>query len=50
VICARCGIDMDEVGVDNVSPVCGVPICEECAAEMTPKDWERLRAWVEDDE
>lgn len=30
MICVCCGRDMDEIGLDNVSPVLGVPLCEDC--------------------
>lgn len=30
MICACCGRDMDEIGLDNVSPAPGVPLCEDC--------------------
>lgn len=30
MICSICGCDIDAMGMDNVSPVCGHPICEKC--------------------
>ena len=50
MLCEICGMNIDLKGEDNVSPISGCPVCESCAAELTEKDWDRLRALVEDDE
>lgn len=42
MICERCGRDINAIGQDNVSPIYGCPICEDCADEMTDRDWARL--------
>ena len=34
IICSMCGLDIDEAGMDNVSPVCGHPICEACIEDF----------------
>ena len=33
MICRICGINMDEYGLDNVSPICGYPVCSHCGVE-----------------
>lgn len=32
--CSICGEDIDVIGMDNVSPVCGHPICEVCIEDF----------------
>lgn len=32
--CDICGVDMDLIGLDNLSPICGHPICENCIDEF----------------
>ena len=34
MICSMCGLDIDEVGMDNMSPICGHPICEACIEDF----------------
>lgn len=34
MICSICGGDIDAMGMDNVSPVCGHPICEVCIEDF----------------
>lgn len=34
MICSICGGDIDAMGMDNVSPVCGHPICEACIEDF----------------
>lgn len=34
IICSMCGLDIDDAGMDNVSPVCGHPICEACIEDF----------------
>lgn len=40
--CVKCGRDINKIGQVNVSPICGFPVCEDCAEEMNDKDWARL--------
>lgn len=40
--CVKCGRDINEICQDNMSPIWGFPVCEDCADEMTDKDWKRL--------
>ncbi len=28
--CVSCGRDIDQIGQDNVSPIVGYPVCEDC--------------------
>ena len=30
MICDLCGMDINAMGMDNLSPLCGHPICEAC--------------------
>ena len=36
-------------GQDNCSPLCGYPVCEDCANDMTEKDWARIAKRLEDE-
>lgn len=47
--CYICGVDINKASMDNLSPICGCPICEVCAEDMTKHDWEVLRKEFEDD-
>jgi hypothetical protein len=38
IYCRICGEDIDELGLDNVSPVSGYPVCEDCIDEMMCED------------
>lgn len=33
MICRICGRNMNENGLDNVSPICGYPVCSDCGVE-----------------
>ena len=48
--CYICGVDINKAGMDNLSPICGCPVCELCAEGMTPSDWKDLRKRFEDEE
>lgn len=48
--CAICGCDINAKGQDNVSPVCGCPVCEDCAEDMTPKDWQKIKELYESED
>ena len=50
MICAICKEDINLKGEDNVSLVSGCPICESCAAELTEKDWTKIRALFEEND
>ena len=50
MICEECGRDINEIGQDNCSPLCGYPVCEDCANDMTEKDWARIAKQLEDTE
>ena len=41
MICNICGEDINAIGMDNVSPVSGHPICENCISdfELYKKYW-----------
>ena len=47
--CVLCGGDIDEMGMDNVSPICGYPMCESCA-EITGSDEELRRIYEKENE
>lgn len=32
--CSECGVELNAVGVDNVSPISGVPLCPDCLEEL----------------
>ena len=34
MICSICGDDINEKGQDNISPISGYPICEDCKDEI----------------
>lgn len=34
MICSMCGLDIDEAGMDNMSPIYGHPICEDCIEDF----------------
>lgn len=34
MICKKCYEDIEEKGQDNVSPICGYPVCEDCKDEI----------------
>ena len=42
IFCRVCGGDINAMGMDNVSPISGWPVCEACASEMTDDDWSIL--------
>lgn len=48
--CKICGVNINAMGMDNMSPICGCPVCEICADGMTPREWSELRAEFEDEE
>ena len=50
MICEECGRDINAIGQDNFSPLCGYPVCEDCASGMSGKDWARIAKKLEDEE
>lgn len=36
--CRKCGINIEEEGLCNISPFCGYPVCEDCKDEIMC-DW-----------
>ena len=42
MICVICGRDINAIFQDNMSPIFGCPVCEDCANDMTDKDWREL--------
>lgn len=48
--CIICNRDINLINQDNVSPFCGHPICEDCANELTEKEWNELQKEIEDEE
>lgn len=48
VFCSCCGADLDAIGSDNVSPVSGFPLCEECKDEMIKEDC--FDEWIQEQE
>lgn len=50
MICKICGIEMNGAGLDNLSPVSGYPVCEECAAHLDADDWRLIRIRLLEDE
>ena len=46
VYCVICGVGLDALGLDNLSPICGAPVCECCAADMSDSDWKSLEQTV----
>ena len=48
--CIICNRDINLINQDNVSPFCGHPICEDCANELTEKEWNELQKDIEDEE
>lgn len=48
--CRICNGDIDAMGMDNISPICGCPVCETCGEDMTEKEWEQLRIEAENEE
>lgn len=44
MICKICGGNIDAMGMDNVSPVAGYPICTDCGETMTDEEWNELSA------
>lgn len=34
MFCSMCGVDIDVMGMDNLSPVVGHPICEACIEDF----------------
>lgn len=47
MICQECGCNINEMGMDNMSPYCGYLICEKCINDLTPEDHERIRFELE---
>lgn len=34
MLCSWCGVDLEEINSDNLSPFLGFPLCEDCAEEQ----------------
>lgn len=43
MICIVCEEDINDKGQDNVSPISGKPICEDCYEDMSDDDIEQLQ-------
>lgn len=43
MLCVICGKDINAAGEDNLSLVCGKPVCESCAKDMSDEEWDELR-------
>ena len=41
--CVECGEDIDEKGQDNMSPIYGKPLCEDCYEDMSEDEIDRLQ-------
>lgn len=46
MICRICGEDIDERGLDNVSPFAGYPICEDCIGDIFCENCGSLRSSI----
>ena len=49
MICSLCGGDIDDMGMDNVSPICGHPICEICIEEFESNKDYYLKKFEDED-
>ena len=47
--CEECHRDINAIGMDNVSPICGYPVCEECAESITEEEWNEIRLKMEEE-
>jgi hypothetical protein len=43
IFCNGCGRDLDEIGQDNVSPISGYPICEDCIDTYDNDDLQKIK-------
>ena len=47
--CYICQRDINLINQDNCSHVPGYPICEDCAYDLTEKEWEEIEKKAEEE-
>lgn len=48
--CYNCDRDINLIGQDNVSHIPGFPICEDCAMDLTEKEWQEIEKKAREEE